>query len=152
MSVDEIQTRTLAEQPTAVRRATLTTSEMASWFGGAYGAVAQALGQHGAAPAGPPFARYRMLTGGRFEVEAGFPVRTAFTAENGVSCSTLPAGKVALVEYKGAYDGVDAAYSALGEWITDHGGIPSGDSWEVYIDSLDTDPADRRTKVFQPYD
>src|SRR6266511_4627302 len=93
---------------------------------------------------GPPFARYRMLTGGRFEVEAGFPVRTAFTAENGVSGSTLPAGKVALGEYKGAYDGVDAAYSALGEWITDHGGIPSGDSWEVYIDSLDTDPADRR--------
>jgi hypothetical protein len=61
------------QQVTAVARATLTVAEFPPWLGKAYAAVADLLTAQRAGPAGPPFARFHMLGGGRLEVEAGFP-------------------------------------------------------------------------------
>lgn len=58
---------------TAVARATLTVAGLPPWLGKAYAAVADLLTAQRAGPAGPPFARFHTLGGGRFEVEAGFP-------------------------------------------------------------------------------
>src|SRR5690242_21137181 len=74
MNVDQAQSRVIAEQPTAVRRATLAPAELPAWFAEAYADIATYLGSQGVKHAGPPFARYHIRPDGRFDVEAGFPV------------------------------------------------------------------------------
>ena len=109
----EIDARELAEQPTAVSSTTLAVRDIGPWLGSAYAAVASRLASEGAGPAGPPFARYRVLGGGRFDVEAGFPALKPIAPEGDVKASTLPAGPVAHTVHVGPYDAMEPAYDAL---------------------------------------
>ncbi|HEU4947199.1 MAG TPA: GyrI-like domain-containing protein [Kribbella sp.] len=151
MRTEEIETRTLEEQPTAVRRATLAPEEMPNWFSTAYGEIASFLGRHGVRPAGMPFARYHRRSDGRFDTEAGFPIAAPVTGDGMTEASTLPGGPAAVTLYRGPYDGLAAAYEQLEDWLRTQGGIPDGDPWEVYFDPPTGDPADWRTEVIQPY-
>jgi hypothetical protein len=42
------------------------------------------------------------------------------------------------------------ACGALASGVSDHGGTPEGDAWEVYL-SGPSDPATWRTEIVQPY-
>lgn len=153
MTQYEIHAEVMAEQPTAVTRATVRVQEIGPWLARTYGAVGAVLSAQGAGPAGPPFARYRRLAEGRFEVEAGFPVATAIDAADGVTPSALPASLAASVIHVGPYDQMEPAYGALAGWISEHGGEPAGEPWEIYFSDpdRDPDPATWRTQIVQPY-
>jgi effector-binding domain-containing protein len=149
----DIETRTLDEVDTAVEYATLPITELGPWLGKVYGEVAGYLARKGAGPAGPPFARFRPVGGGTFEVEAGFPASTPVGGEDEIEPSDLPAGTAAVTVHVGPYDTIEPAYGALTRWIDEHGGEPVGDAWEVYLTdpAAQPDPATWRTEIVQPY-
>jgi effector-binding domain-containing protein len=153
MHTYEIETRTLAEQDTAVEYTTLSATEIAPWLGKAFEEVASYLGRKGAGPAGMPFARYHATSESRFEVEAGFPASTPTAGEGDVEPSDLPGGLAAVTVHTGAYDTIGPTYEALRRWVREHGGEPVGDAWEVYLTDPETqpDPGATRTEVVQPY-
>ncbi|NKQ52364.1 GyrI-like domain-containing protein [Amycolatopsis sp. K13G38] len=148
-----IHDRTQAAQHAAAVEATLAVPEIGPWLGKTYAAIAQTLGEQGIAPAGPPFARYHQLDGGRFRVEAGFPVDAAITPAGEVRPSALPAGTIAVTVHIGPYDAMAPAYAAITSWIQARGGEPAGDPWETYFSDPgeQPDPATWRTEIAQPY-
>lgn len=147
----EIEQVTLHEQPTAVIRGKVAVADMPAWFGRVFGQVAAAVGRAGATITGPPFARYRMLGAAEFEVEAGFPVQGAFTADAEVEPSTLPAGPAVTTWHVGPYDGLGDAYAALEHWVAGAGAVAAVPPWECYFSEPTGDPATWRTLVVQPY-
>ena len=153
MKLYEVRAETRQAQPTAVCRATLAPVDIGPWLGKVYGAVAGLLSAQQAGPAGPPFARYHLLSDGRFEVEAGFPASRPVESSGDVQPSELPGGPVAVTVHTGPYDQMEPGYRALASWVTDHGGEVTGDAWEVYFSDPATqpDPATRRTEIIQPY-
>lgn len=148
-----IQTRTLEEVETAAMFATLRVDEMPAWLPRAFGTVAAYLGKNGVGPVGPPYARYRRVDEGTFEVEAGFPASTPVPGEGEVEPSSLPSGVAAVTVHVGPYEEMAAGYEALDQWVRDHGGTPTGPPWEVYLSDPATqpDPAGWRTEIVQPY-
>ena len=140
-------------QVTAVARATLTVAELPPWLGKAYAAVADLLAAQRAGPAGPPFARFHMLGGGRFEVEAGFPATRPIEGNGDVQPSELPGGQVAVTMHTGPYEQMEPGYTALASWVDEHGGDLAGDAWEVYFSDPSTEPdaTSWRTEIVQPY-
>jgi effector-binding domain-containing protein len=141
------------EQVTAVARTTLTVAEIGPWLGKTYGAIAGLLADRQAGPVGPPFARYHLLDGGRFEVEAGFPAARPIEGDGDMQPSRLPGGPVAVTIHVGPYDQMEPVYQALASWVIEHGGELAGDAWEVYFSdpAAEPDPATWRTEVVQPY-
>ena len=73
----------------------------------------------GLTAAGAPFIRYLttdMET--RLDIEVGFPLAAAVTRDDRISAGFLPAGRYAVLEYTGPYegDGVFKANVAMMEW------------------------------------
>ena len=149
----DIESRTLAEQETAVEFTTAPLADIGAWLGKAFTEVASYLERKGAGPAGLPFARYRPAADGRFEVEAGFPASTPTSGEADVEPSDLPGGHVAVAVHLGPYDGMQPAYDALRLWVHAHGAETAGDPWEVYLRGPNDSPdsATWRTEIVQPY-
>ena len=149
----EIESRTLPELDTAVEYATLPIGEIGGWLQKAFGEVATYLERKGAGPVGMPFGRYHRGSDGHFDVEAGFAASTPTNGEGDVEPSDLPGGPAAVTVHVGPYDAIKTAYTALHDWLEEHGSEPDGDTWEVYLTdpTLDHDPATWRTEVVQPY-
>jgi pimeloyl-ACP methyl ester carboxylesterase/effector-binding domain-containing protein len=117
-----IHDRAQAEQDTVVAEATLAVPEIGPWLGKTYATVAAVLAGQGIEPAGPPFARYRLLDDGRFHVEAGFPASDPSTLTGDVRSSALPGGQIAATVHIGPYDAMESAYAAIRSWIRARGG------------------------------
>jgi effector-binding domain-containing protein len=146
-----IEPQTLTEQPTAVVRGKVTVTEMPEWFGHVFEVTTQAICMAGVGFAGPPFARYRMVGDGVFEVEAGFPVTQAVEATGEVEPSTLPGGPAITTWHVGPYDAMAPGYTALEEWLAEHAVAAAGPAWEQYHSEPTGDPAAWRTLLVQPY-
>ncbi|TCO47133.1 effector-binding domain-containing protein [Kribbella antiqua] len=144
------ESRTVQEQPTAVLRAILRQDEVSGWVLAAFDAVADYLRRHGIAPCGFPFARYHILTGGDFDVEAGFPVAVRISGDNHVRPSSLPGGHVVVARHVGPSEQLGDAYQAVDDWLRAECGTRAGDAWEVYHD-LPHRPRNTRTEVVQPF-
>jgi len=102
------------------------------------------------AAAGAPFIRYLttdMET--RLDIEVGFPVAAAVTGDGRISAGVLPAGRYAVLEYTGPYegDGVFKANVAMMEWAKEQDivwQISRKDNIEWWVARLEiylTDPA-----------
>lgn len=105
-------------------------AQIPEFLSGAYEEIFSALA---GPPAGPPFARYRMLTDG-FEVTAGVPVAREQVPTGRVTGGLQPAGPVAVTIHIGAYEELPAAYDAVAAWIRDQDRSIAGDPWEAYLD------------------
>lgn len=146
-----IETRSLGTRPTLVAEATLDVSDIGPWLGEVYGEIEAHLSRIGERPCGPPFARYHLVSAGRFRVEAGFPVSSHITGRGEVRESSLPGGTVAIVTHIGPYDEMEGSYRTLASWIESRGATPTGDAWEVYYSGPTAPPESWRTEIVQPY-
>lgn len=149
----EIHSETRRDQPAAVAEAALPVPEIGPWLAVTYGQVFSAMTRQGRPPTGPPFARYHHLEDDQFVVQAGFPVADPVEPDGDVHHAVLPGGQAATTIHVGPYDEIEPAYTALTSWVTEHGGEPAGDPWEVYYSDPDEqpDPATWRTEVVLPY-
>jgi effector-binding domain-containing protein len=137
-------------QPTAVVRGTLVMSELPSFFGRAFSAVAAVLNAQGTPPTHEPFAYYPTMPGATIEVEAGFAVDAPIAPSGDVVPSQLPGGTVARGMHVGPYEKLAETYTAMGVWAATQGLTLSGPMWEVYLSDpqQEPDPSTWRTEIF----
>lgn len=138
-------------EPAAVIAGTVALTELPGWLGDVFARVARYLDDRQAGPAGAPFARFRPLGDGRFEVEAGFPAVTAVPAHDGIEPIVLPGGPAVTSLHLGPYDTVVAAYERVEQRVAAEGGEPVGAAWECYLSEPDEHPERIRTLVVQPF-
>ncbi|HSK23236.1 MAG TPA: GyrI-like domain-containing protein [Egicoccus sp.] len=149
----EVETRQLQQHPTLVRHAKLEVDELGTWLGETYGLVMAQVDAAAVPTIGMPFARYRPLSEGVFEVEAGIGIAEDIDPGPELDVGTLPGGPAVVVSYVGTYDGIAAAYETAFEWLREHGHEPAGAPWEAYHTDPDVEPdqSRHRTEVVQPY-
>jgi effector-binding domain-containing protein len=140
----------LAEQATAMVRASLRTDGIGGWLPGVYQEVSAFLAAAGVAPVGPPFARYAFYDH-TADVEAGCPVASAVSGHGRVTPSSLPAGPAAPATHYGGYDELTVVYEAVAGWLKEHGYEADGPHWEVYYTDPQAEPARWRTDLVAPY-
>jgi effector-binding domain-containing protein len=146
-----IESRTLAAQQTAVRRAILESVTLTDWLPVALLEIAETLRARKVAPNGFPFARYHSTPQGLLAVEAGFPMPTEVPTDGLVQSSSLPAGPVAVMMYSGPYAGIGSARELIADWLRRQDARPEADAWEVYHVPPTGDPDHWRTEIVQPY-
>ena len=150
--MDEIETRTLEEQDTAVVRSRLDASELTSWLSGVYGTLTLHLQRIGVPVIGQPFVRYHEL-GLHLDVEAGLPTVERITPKGEVKLSSLPGGTVATIWHHGTPEDVGRALEALDAWMDQRGVEPLGAPWAVH--HIDPTALPERgswtTEVMQPF-
>jgi effector-binding domain-containing protein len=144
------ESRILAQQGTAVRRAVLAPEQLTEWVPQACAEVAAHLHHRGAAPCGFPFARIHPLLDNLIEVEAGFPIATPILDTATVGRSTLPGGPAVVAWYTGPHEKIGLAQHAIDDWLQTEPAARIGDSWEVYHDLPSCDQVGSRIEVVQP--
>ncbi len=93
------------------------------------------LHNHAILPAGPPFLKYNVIDMKRgLEIEFGVPTPTPVSGDARVLASTLPSGRYATLIYRGPYDRLIEANSALIDWANEE---------KIKWDMLDTEEGDR---------
>lgn len=152
--------RDVDPQPTVVVRLTAPTPALGELFDIHLPNVADRIADLGGEPAGPPFARYHDFNAESVDVEIGIPVaapvanlRPVEESEPGeVAAGQLPAGRVAVTVHRGDYEGLNATYRRLEEWVRAQGREPGAGPWESYIDDPTEveDASQLRTEVVWP--
>jgi effector-binding domain-containing protein len=106
------------------------------------------LGEHGIAPAGPPFWKYNVIDMERaLEVEVGAPVATAVDGDDRVLAGVLPAGRYVTLRHTGHPDGLYDATASLLDWAKqqnlafDVSQTEDGEWWAARLEIYETDPA-----------
>lgn len=148
--------RELATQPVLVVRRRVRRAEIAATIAAELPKVFLHAQQRGIAIAGYPITRYLETSVGLVTLETGIRV-TAHSGEWTVGegdllAETLPGGPAAVTIHSGPYDQLQAAYTALEEWIAAHGFHLAGAPWEAYLnDPADhPNPQDWKTEVCWP--
>lgn len=117
-----------------------------------YGTVATLFADGRLEPAGPAVAVYRGDPAVSFDIEIGFPVRSALDGPVGVGDaevvpSTLPEGPALAVTHYGSYETLGSAWEAL-TMATAEG--PVGIWVESYVSDPAEPPAALRTDLIMP--
>jgi effector-binding domain-containing protein len=86
--------------------------------------------------------------GGLLRCDFGVEVTSAFEAVGEVHATQTPSGEAAVAIHRGAYDRLNEAYIAIGEWMAANGRASAGHTWEIYGDPT-PDPADTETTVIR---
>ena len=139
-------------QPYVAVRTTVPMAEIGQHMGQIFGQLFGWLGTNNVTPIGPPWARYLGVGPEEVEFEVGVPVAGPVEASGPVIAGVRPATTVAKTLYVGPYDGMEAAYTAVMEWLGQNGKLVTGAMWEVYETDPEhePDPAKWRTWVYFP--
>lgn len=129
----DVEVVELQRQPAAVVRGHVAVTDLPAFLGGAFAEVMQAIGGQQISVAGPPFGRYTPAGDG-FDAEVGFPTTADVAPTGRVEPSELPGGFVAVLQHRGDYSALGAAYEAGEQWLADHGYVGAGPPWESYLD------------------
>lgn len=116
------------------------------------GELFQRMSQQHLTPAGPPFATYHdeEFREQDVDVEVSFPVAASPSGQGDLSLRELPGGPVAALVYRGAFDGIGAAYVALLGWIEANGYRVAGPNREIYLQGPGMEPSDFVTEIQFP--
>ena len=76
----------------------------------------------------------------------GVEVTRTFETAGEVYATATPEGEAVVATYRGPYDRMNEAYSAVETWIAANGRESAGQSWEIYGDPT-PDPIDTETTV-----
>ena len=125
--LDTPQITQTAAQLTAIIRLTVPREEIRDVMGPGIGEVRAAVAAQGIAPAGPWFTHHLRMDPVTFDFEVGVPVAAPVVAVGRVKAGHLPATKVARTVYRGAYEGLAAAWGEFMAWIAAEGHTPGPD-------------------------
>lgn len=70
--------------------------------------------------------------GGPLEVDFGVEVAQGFEASGAVFATATPGGEVATAIHRGSDSQLHRTHSSLQIWVTAHGRVLAGTSWEIY--------------------
>lgn len=140
------------EQLTAVIHLTVSRDEIGKVMGPAIAEVMATLAAQNIAPAGPCFSYHLRMPSDTFDFEVGFPVLIPVAAAGRVKMTKLPPARVVRTIYRGAYEGLGAAWGEFGAWITAQGLSPQDCLWESYLSGPESgsDASQWRTELTRP--
>ena len=149
MNVERVE---LVPRPIVGLNEVVQMSELETFFGSAFAAVAAELAAQGIRPAGPAVSLYREVTRDKVAVTVGFPVNEATTPAGDLVCETLPGGPAVTTIHAGPYDGLQKTYGELTGWLVGQGLTPASAMWEEYLvgPADDPEPARWRTRIVYP--
>lgn len=147
-----ISVRDTAPQPVLFVTRRVPREQIAGAIGESLGIVFPYGQRRGAAFAGQPYTRYVGMGPGLLTLEVGMPLVEAVSGEGEVQAGALPAGPCLVAVHGGSYDTLADTYVAMERWMQEHGRVPGGAPWEVYVTdpAEHPDPADWRTEVYWP--
>src|SRR5689334_20385393 len=85
-------------------------------------------------------------SGSTIAYDVGVEVTRAFESEGDVYPTETPGGEAAVAVYRGPYDRLREAHSAIAKWMAANHRESAGTSWEIYGDPT-PDPADTESYV-----
>ncbi|MFI7006592.1 GyrI-like domain-containing protein [Streptomyces sp. NPDC050145] len=137
---------------TAVVRGVVQPADLRDFFDASFGTLARTLHAQQVTVSSPAFGLYRGTPGEKLDLEVGFVTDRAVRPEAGVVVGSLPGGRVARLTHCGAFDGLQASWGRLHDWMSAQGLSGGPDRWEVYVTqpSPDMDPRDLRTELNWP--
>lgn len=142
---------TLPQQHTASVRTRTPVTELSRVLGESYARVMAAVQQSGTQISGPPFALYHNMDMDDLDIEIGFIVKEAVSVAEEVDAGEIPAGQYATCVHTGSYETIEAAYTALGEWVASQSYTTEGKAYELYLnDPGETPPEALETKILFP--
>ena len=122
--------------------------DIATIFEDGYREIASMLAAQSLFPAGTPFPHYYNWDKDAADVEFGFPVPSAAFGSGRVLVTATPSGKAASSLCTGSWEKIGPTYDLLAKWAADNGYIPSGESFDIYLDNPDTTPSGQlRTRL-----
>jgi effector-binding domain-containing protein len=150
--IDRPEIVELKEQHTAVIHLIVPRTEIQKVMGPGLTEVKAVVAAQKIIETGPWFTHHLKMDPKVFDFEICVPVKSPVSANGRVKPGRLTARKAARTVYRGPYEGLGAAWSELGEWITTQGLKPASDLWEVYVAGPETgkDAASWRTELNQP--
>jgi effector-binding domain-containing protein len=127
-------------------------SELPAFLGWAFGDLFSHLEVLGVDPAGPPFVIYHAFGPGGIDAEVCVPVTQPVSVSGRSESRELPAMTVAQTLHVGPYEDLEAAYTAINDWIAKEGFEPAGPVQERYLNGPGDAalPADYRTEIEIP--
>lgn len=110
------------------------------------------VGRHGVIATGHPFVIYHAFGPELIDAEVCVPVAGPVAPEGRIEARTLPEATVVRTVHVGPYEELGAAYTALTEWVDDHGYVGVGPIRERYLTGVSDDvpPSEYRTELDQP--
>jgi effector-binding domain-containing protein len=102
--------------------------------------------------AGPPLAVNNSFEGGRYNFDAGIPIKTTKVTTSGrIRLMMTPPGKVVKGIAVGPYYQSDTYYRIMEDYIKENNLKLRGKSWEVYVSDPSVTPAENLvTHIFYP--
>ena len=139
---------TVERQLTAIVRAKVSFADIPKARRSARAAVDAALPGLDAGPVGRPLTRFRSPAANALDMEIGTIVGRTFAAKGEVVPSDVPAGRVALFQLKGPFDGMPGAWQTLFDWCKAEKLELAGINWEIYLPWQGVDPAKLETDLY----
>ncbi len=138
-------------RPTLSARRRASVHDLPRVLGQTYSAIVAYLGELGQQPAGPSYAAYYNMDMQDLDIEIGFVVSEPLPGSGEIRASEIPGGRVATCPHIGPYGEIAAAYTALTQYVREHGGEPTGVAYELYLnDPGQTPPQELQTLVLFP--
>lgn len=149
--VDIVKTPAITVAVVRFRVASADLPAIGEQMGRAFGTVAEELGRADIATTGPAIASYVSAADG-FEVAAGFPVASSFTASHGLARLDLGDVEAAHTTHIGPYSDLPSAYRELEERARDANRSLDavGTMWEEYWSEPGTPGGETRTEIYWP--
>lgn len=130
-------------QPTLSFRARTPIQGLPRLMGESYGKISRYLAELGEQPAGAPFAGYYNMDMQNLDVEIGFPVARALPGKDQIQAAEIPGGKLGYALHTGRYADIAPAYDALTEFVKEQGFVPTGVSYEFYLNDPENTPQEQ---------
>lgn len=132
-------------------RKTVTFDKLSAFFAEHYGAMYAALGRAGVNPQEAPFAIYFSIDekNNQTDLAAAVPVPANIQAIEDYEKYSLPASRVITTLYKGSYENMRPAYTAMDKYLADRG-LKCKLMLEQYLSDpvVDKNPDDWKTNIF----
>jgi effector-binding domain-containing protein len=151
-TLDAPQIVQTAAQATAVIHLTVPRVQIQEVMGAAVAEILAALAAQAVPVTGPMYSYHLRRPSDTFDFEVGFAIGAPFAPGGGVTTSRLPAATVARASYRGAYEGLGAAWAELLAWVQAQGLAAQPGLWERYVRGPESgaDPAQWITELNRP--
>ena len=147
----EFEIKQTTQRHTAAIKMTRPVTQIGPAMGEAFPKIYHAVVSSGVEPAGMPLARYYDFGETETTFECAIPVPEPFTGDGEVEPSTVGGGEAAFALHVGPYDKLGETWSEIMAWLAEQGRLPSGPTWEIYVDDpQETDPDKMKTELYVP--
>ncbi len=148
----KIEATTTTAQTVASYRMMTNAKTISGDIGNSYARIGMFMKKNNLKQNGALLAIYHSYSPEKIDMECAVPLDKTAKGEGEIKVSEMKAGKVAKLNYYGAYDKMEGAHNALHKWIDDNHKKMNGSPWEVYV----SDPMNEKdtskwlTEIYYP--